>query len=161
MSAISVKKVGIDIKSPSLIVFYENEFGKLHRRFMPIRNFSTTSLITSVVNELYRKHHEFLKNIAKTKIEWLVRLAQHRIQGVEMREALNSTRMEFSVNPDEDLNKAENSVLERKKSIMNESFEANRIKRDDPDFQYDVEVDFHQGIIESSEWDSDKDDPEF
>jgi len=43
---------------------------------------------------------------------------------------------------------------------MDATFEKNRKKREDPDFKYDVEVDFEQGAIESCEWDSDKESDE-
>ena len=65
-----------------------------------------------------------------------------------------------TVDPDEDLNKLDDAMLNRKKEIMDASFEKNCKKRNDPDFKYDVEVDFEQGAIESCEWDSDKESDE-
>ena len=50
--------------------------------------------------------------------------------------------------------KVDEEVLKRKKAIMEESFRRNCKKIGDPDFQYDVEVDFDTGAIESADWDS-------
>ena len=52
-------------------------------------------------------------------------------------------------------------VLKRKKAIMAASFAKHSKKIGDPDFQYDIEVDFDAGgTIESCDWDS-GDDNEF
>ena len=49
------------------------------------------------------------------------------------------------------------TTLKIKKSVMEQTFEKNRKRPDDPDFRYDVEVDFGSGQVETCEWDSDKD----
>lgn len=38
---------------------------------------------------------------------------------------------------------------------MEKTFEKNRKRPDDPDFQYEVEVDFDNGPLETCGWDSD------
>jgi len=48
-------------------------------------------------------------------------------------------------------------ALNFKKAVMDQTFEKNRKQPDDPDFQYDVEVDFAAGPVETCEWDSDDD----
>jgi len=48
-------------------------------------------------------------------------------------------------------------ALNFKKAVMDQTFEKNRKRPDDPDFKYDVEVDFTSGPIESCDWDSDDD----
>ena len=40
---------------------------------------------------------------------------------------------------------------------MEQTFEKHQKKIGDPDFQYDVEVDFEGGAIESCDWDSEED----
>lgn len=65
-----------------------------------------------------------------------------------------------AIDPEEDLNKVDENTLKIKKAIMDQTFEKNRKRPDDPGFQYDVEVNFDDGPIESCEWDSDKDSDE-
>jgi len=48
-------------------------------------------------------------------------------------------------------------ALNFKKAVMDQTFEKNRKRPDDPDFKYDVEVDFTSGPIETCDWDSDGD----
>ena len=58
------------------------------------------------------------------------------------------------------LNKLDDSDLQKVKDVMDEEFEKNRLKPGDEGWKYDVEVDFStpQGGIESSAWDNDDDD---
>lgn len=64
-----------------------------------------------------------------------------------------------AVNPDEDLNKLDDEELERIKKEMDREFEKNRIKPDDPDFEYDKPRDFGPPK-EDCEWDEDEDEDE-
>lgn len=52
-------------------------------------------------------------------------------------------------------------ALNFKKAVMDRTFEKNRKRPDDPDFKYDVEVDFNCGSIETCDWDSDDNDNVF
>ena len=83
-----------------------------------------------------------------------------RLNGISLDECVMRNKGLDTIDPEEDLNKLDDVTLKRKKEIMDASFEKNRKKRDDPDFEYDVEVDFEQGAIESCEWDSDKESDE-
>ena len=56
---------------------------------------------------------------------------------------------------DEDLNKATDEYLEKKKEEMNIVFESNRVKPGDEGYVYDKEVDFDVGPKMESGWDSD------
>ena len=56
---------------------------------------------------------------------------------------------------DEDLNKATDEYLEKKKEEMNIVFESNRVKPGDEGYVYDKEVDFDDGPKMESGWDSD------
>lgn len=56
---------------------------------------------------------------------------------------------------DEDLNKATDEYLEKKKEEMNAMFELHRLKPGDEDYVYDKEVDFDVGPKMESGWDSD------
>ena len=60
-----------------------------------------------------------------------------------------------SVN-DDDLNKATDEYLEKKKEEMDVLFESNRLKPGDEGYVYDKEVDFDVGPKMESGWDSDE-----
>lgn len=76
-----------------------------------------------------------------------------------MEASLDGIRKEESIDPDEDLNKLDDKELAKRKNLMDELFEKNRKKKDDPDFEYNVEVDFNEGgAVESSGWDDNSED---
>lgn len=162
LSNIITKKCGVRFKPPAIILYYEDkEASKLHERIMPLHDFNENSNVKLAIEELRDKHKQYLCLVSNLKLEKLARIIQENMKGLTMKDILSNIEKEFSVDPNEDLNKVDEDTLQRKKDIMNEIFEANRIKPGDPDFLYDVEVDFHQPAIESSEWDSDKDEPIF
>ena len=66
-----------------------------------------------------------------------------------------------TINPEENLNRVDPETLQRKKLIMDTSFEQKRKKPGDPDFQYNVEVDFETAVVETSGWDSEESDMDF
>jgi len=53
-----------------------------------------------------------------------------------------------------DLNKVSTEELKQKKDEMEVLFEANQVKPGEPNYEYDKEVDFELGKVESG-WDSD------
>ncbi|XP_066203432.1 centrosomal protein of 19 kDa [Saccopteryx leptura] len=60
-----------------------------------------------------------------------------------------------SIDPEEDLNKLDDKELAKRKSIMDELFEKNNKKKDDPGFVYDIEVEFPQDEqLQSCGWDT-------
>ena len=56
---------------------------------------------------------------------------------------------------EEDLNKLDNYELEKRKALMDEEFEKHRIKPGETNFEYDKEVEFDVGKLESG-WDDDE-----
>ena len=46
-------------------------------------------------------------------------------------------------------------TLNIKKAVMEQTFEKNRKRPDDPDFKYEVDVEFDNGPLETCGWDSD------
>ena len=60
-----------------------------------------------------------------------------------------------TIDPEQNLNVVDEETLKIKKAIMNQTFEKNRKKPDDPDFDYDVEKDFEP--VETCDWDSGSD----
>ncbi|XP_077988090.1 centrosomal protein of 19 kDa-like [Glandiceps talaboti] len=157
------KQCGVRFDPPALVITYTNSDKKFHRRTMPIRNFTKRSGISRVADELIDnpRHKKYLENISRPQIEKLLRIIQEHLKGISLQESLAAIKQENTIDPDEDLNKVDDSTLRFKKKLMDETFEKNRRKPGDEDFEYDVDMDFHPAI-ETNEWDDDNDsDPEF
>ncbi|KAK2175751.1 hypothetical protein NP493_711g03051 [Ridgeia piscesae] len=160
--SIILKKCGVRFTPPALIVTYTNDVGKLHRRTMPLRNFNKNSGVSRIVQEMKenKRHEKYLRHMSPLQLEKLIMILHDRLNGISLDECVMRNKGLDTVDPEEDLNKLDDVTLKRKKEIMDATFEKNRKKREDPDFKYDVEVDFEQGAIESCEWDSDKESDE-
>ncbi|GIY39187.1 centrosomal protein of 19 kDa [Caerostris extrusa] len=154
-------QIGVRFKQPAIVLLYE-ENSKYRKRIMPVRDLKKNSSVNMIANDLKEHHDRFLKDVPNFKIEKMLRLIQNDMKGLELDESLQEISKEYSVDPEENLNDTDDFTLKRKKEIMDVTFEKNRKKPGDPDFQYDVEVDFSQVAgIESSIWDSEKEDDEF
>ncbi|GFS32340.1 centrosomal protein of 19 kDa [Trichonephila inaurata madagascariensis] len=154
-------QIGVRFKQPAIVLLYE-ENSKYRKRIMPVRELKKNSSVALIASDFKEHHERYLKNVPNFKIEKMLRLIQNDMKGLELEESLQEINKEFSVDPEENLNDADDIELKRKKEIMNLTFEKNQKKPGDPDFKYDVEVDFSQVAgIESSIWDSEKDDDEF
>lgn len=93
------------------------------------------------------------------QLERLYKLLRGHLKGERLEESLDGIQKEETIDPEEDLNKLDDKELAKKKSIMDEVFEKNRKKKDDPDFEYNVEVEFSQdGVVESFGWDENSED---
>ena len=156
LESVKPLKIGVRFKQPALLLLYE-ENSKYRKRFMPIRGLKKNSAVSVVAGDLKDRHAKYLTNVPDFKIEKMLRLIQNDMRGLELEESLQELEKEFSIDPNENLNELTDEELKRKKEIMNLSFEKNRKKPEDPDFQYDVQVDFSEITgIESSIWDSEK-----
>jgi len=127
----------------------------LHRRTMPLRNFTKRSGIARAAEELKNnsRHKKYLEHLPSAQLEKLISMIRDKLSGLSKEEILDKAKSLNVINPEEDLNKVDESTLNLKKAIMDQTFEKNRKKPDDSDFQYDVEVDFQAGHVESCEWD--------
>lgn len=76
------------------------------------------------------------------------------MQGHSLQHSLAS----FQVDPEEDLNKLNDDQLARKKGHMDKLFEQNRRHKDDPNFVYDIEVEFSPSDQGKCSWDGESDD---
>ncbi|NWR79711.1 CEP19 protein, partial [Centropus unirufus] len=104
------------------------------------------------------RHKAYLAGVSLRQLERLYRLLQGHLGGESLDESLEKLRQEENIDPEEDLNKLDDEDLAKKKSVMDELFEKNRKKKDDPDFIYDVEVEFpQQEQLESCGWDAESD----
>ncbi|XP_071949572.1 centrosomal protein of 19 kDa-like [Antedon mediterranea] len=159
---VTPKKCGVRVEPPMLILKYENSSKKLRERIMPLRNFNKNTNITCFTTELKNnpRHKQYLQHVSEFQIEKLLRIIQAVLHGSSLEESLATAKKQYEIDPEEDLNKLDDDDLKKKKTAMNDSYEKNRKKPGDPDFQYDVEVEFpameNRGI-ETSAWDSDSD----
>lgn len=100
------------------------------------------------------RHRDYLEGVSQSQLEKLHIILRDHMQGFSLEHSLSS----FCLDPDEDLNKLDDEDLARKKGQMDELFEKNRRRKDDPDFVYDFEVDFTKTTLEKCSWDNESDD---
>uniref|UniRef100_A0A8D0L9R7 Centrosomal protein of 19 kDa n=1 Tax=Sphenodon punctatus TaxID=8508 RepID=A0A8D0L9R7_SPHPU len=155
------KKCGIQFQPPSIILIYEDKAStRVRQRIMPIRNFSKFSDCSRAAEELKNnpRHKAYLTRVSLQQLQKLYSLLRGHLRGQSLVQSLEKIQQEETVNPEEDLNKLDDKELARKKSIMDELFEKNRKKKNDPDFIYNVEVAFPQNErLESCGWDAESD----
>ncbi|KAM9317140.1 centrosomal protein of 19 kDa [Gastrophryne carolinensis] len=158
------RKCGIRFEPPAIILVYQKTEEKMRRRIMPIRNFSKFSDCSRAAEQLKNnpRHKPYLEEISLKQLERLHKILRGHLKGESLEVSLEAVRKEETIDPDEDLNKLDDKELTKRKNIMDELFEKNRKKRDDPDFEYNVEVDFnHDAVVESCGWDDEDEDDAF
>jgi centrosomal protein CEP19 len=131
---------------------------------MPLRNFNKHSGVQRVAKELRQnsRHARYLELLPVAQLEKLISMIHDHLNGMNRQVIIDKARTLDRIDPEEDLNKVDETTLNFKKAVMDKTFEKNRKRLDDPDFKYDVEVDFGAGAVETCEWDSDdKDDDGF
>ncbi|XP_024067727.1 centrosomal protein of 19 kDa [Terrapene carolina triunguis] len=155
------KKCGIRFQPPSVILIYEDENkNRARQRIMPIRNFSKFSDCSRAAEQLKNnpRHQAYLQGVSLQQLQKLYSLLRGHLQGKSLAQSLEQIQQEETIDPEEDLNKLDDKELAKRKSIMDELFEKNRKKKDDPDFTYNVEVEFPQvERLESCGWDAESD----
>ncbi|XP_061183110.1 centrosomal protein of 19 kDa-like [Saccostrea echinata] len=159
---IEVKRCGVKFSPPALVLNYLiKASGKMHRRTMPLRNFNKNSSVDATVDELLTnpRHAKFVKCMPKFQLYRLVAIIRDKLSGMSLEDSLAKNDEIDRLDPEEDLNKVDDETLRRKKSLMEDTFEKHVKKPGDPDFQYDVQVDFDE--VEACEWDSEESDQEF
>ncbi|XP_028924161.1 centrosomal protein of 19 kDa [Ornithorhynchus anatinus] len=161
----TAKKCGIRFQPPAIILIYEAEAtSKVRQRIMPVRNFSKYSDSRRAAEQLKNnvRHKEYLENVSLRQLEKLFGYLRGHLWGRTVAQTTERPRREATVDPEEDLNKLDDKELAQRKSIMDELFEKNRLKKDDPNFVYDVEIEFPQdGQLQSCGWDAESADEEF
>ncbi|CAM5165151.1 unnamed protein product [Natator depressus] len=157
----AAKKCGIRFQPPSIILIYEDENkDRARQRIMPIRNFSKFSDCSRAAEQLKNnpRHKAYLQGVSLRQLQKLYSLLRGHLQGQSLAQTLEQLHQEETIDPEEDLNKLDDKELAKRKSIMDELFEKNRKKKDDPDFTYNVEVEFPQDEqLESCGWDAESD----
>ncbi|XP_055481121.1 centrosomal protein of 19 kDa [Psammomys obesus] len=152
------KKCGVRFQPPAMILIYENENeGKSRQRIMPVRNFSKFSDCTRAAEQLKNnpRHKTYLEQVSLKQLEKLFAFLRGHLQGQSLAETKEQIQRETTIDPEEDLNKLDDKELAKRKSIMDELFEKNQKRKDDPGFVYDVEVEFPQDEqLLSCSWDA-------
>ncbi|VDM03506.1 unnamed protein product [Schistocephalus solidus] len=146
---------GIKCQPPSLLIKYKfNYKTKVH--VIRLHEFPSSVSVLELYDNLIKKnrHKYFLEQVPKIQLIRLLSILKSVINGQSLEDSLRINAALECISSNEDLNKADDETLERKKLVMEETFERNRIRPTDPDFEYDIEVDFPKQI-ETSGWDSD------
>lgn len=154
----TAKKCGIRFQPPAIILIYESEMkGKNRQRIMPVRNFSKFSDCNQAAEQLKNnpRHKSYLEQVSLRQLERLFSFLRGYLSGQSLAETMEQIRRETTIDPEEDLNKLDDKELAKRKSIMDELFEKNQKKKDDPNFVYDIEVEFPQDEqLQSCGWDT-------
>lgn len=154
----TAKKCGIRFQPPAIVLIYESEIkGKIRQRIMPVRNFSKFSDCTRAAEQLKNnpRHKSYLEQVTLRQLEKLFSFLRGYLSGESLAETMEQIRRETTIDPEEDLNKLDDKELAKRKSIMDELFEKNQKKKDDPNFVYDIEVEFPQDDqLQSCGWDT-------
>ncbi|KAM6304953.1 centrosomal protein of 19 kDa [Aegotheles albertisi] len=156
----AAKKCGVCFQPPSIILIYTDGRDKTRQRIMPVRNFSKFSDCALAAEQLKNnpRHKAYLEGVSLCQLRKMYSLLKGHLGGESLAESLEKFQQEETIDPEEDLNKLDDRELAKRKSIMDELFEMNRKKKDDPDFIYDIEVDFPQDEqLESCGWDLESD----
>ncbi|MCJ8737643.1 hypothetical protein PDJAM_G00026500 [Pangasius djambal] len=152
---IIAKRCGIKFDPPSVILIYENEHtNKLRKRVMPVRNFSEYSDCSRAAERLkhHSRHAHYLDSVSLEQLVRLYTVLRDHLRGLSVEESLREQRQSHT--REEDLNKLSDEELNHHKAQMDVLFELNRRRKDDPDFVYDLEVEFPENSTrEPCSWD--------
>ncbi|XP_053368972.1 centrosomal protein of 19 kDa [Clarias gariepinus] len=152
---IIAKQCGIKFDPPSVILIYENkQTNKLRKRVMPVRSFSQYSDCGRAAERLkhHPRHGHYLDSVSLEQLVRLHTVLRDHLRGLSVEESLKGQH--HSHTPEEDLNKLSDEELNRHKTQMDVLFELNRRHKNDPDFVYDLEVEFPEtSARETCSWD--------
>ncbi|XP_023646309.1 centrosomal protein of 19 kDa isoform X1 [Paramormyrops kingsleyae] len=152
------KRCGVKFSPPAIVLIYEDaDTGKMRQRIMPVRNFSKFSDCSRAAERLKNslRHSPYLEGVSQEQLERLHTVLRDHLLG----RPLLTPRPDPG---DEDLNKLEDEELACRKAQMDELFERNRRREEDPDFVYDLEVEFPESDArEPCSWDEDESDDAF
>ncbi|XP_015253078.1 centrosomal protein of 19 kDa [Cyprinodon tularosa] len=154
---LEAKRCGVVFSPPSILLIYvQTETKKIRKRSIPVRDFSKYSDCSMAAERLKNqpRHREYLDQVPQSQLEKLLMILRDHMRGLSLEESLAS----FQLDPEEDLNKLDDEELARKKGQMDTLFERNRKWKDDPDFVYNLEVEFDKPSQEKCSWDEESDD---
>uniref|UniRef100_A0A8C2GRI3 Centrosomal protein of 19 kDa n=1 Tax=Cyprinus carpio TaxID=7962 RepID=A0A8C2GRI3_CYPCA len=161
--SIVAKRCGVKFVPPSIILIYENtNSSKMRKRVIPVRNFSQYSDCSRAAERLkhHLRHSVYLESVSLAQLERLHLILRDHLKGLSLEESLAAQRVSGA--SDEDLNKLSDDELNRRKAQMDQLFQRNRKHKEDPDFVYDLEVEFPENSVrETCSWDEEQSDEEF
>lgn len=153
----TAKKCGVNFKPPSVVVIYvESASGKTRKRIIPVRNFSQFSDCSKAAEQMKHnpRHRDYLECVSLGQLVKLHSILRDHLGGVSLEQSLVALGRDDTAEEDEekfvthlseeDLNKLSDEELARRKADMDIVFEQNRKQKGDPDFVYDLEVEFPQ-----------------
>ncbi|NXN94971.1 CEP19 protein, partial [Rhinopomastus cyanomelas] len=153
----TAKKCGVCFQPPSIVLIYkEDSQDKTRQRIMPVRSFAKFSDCSIAAEQLKNnpRHKAYLEGVPLHQLVKLYILLKGHLRGESLAESLEKYQQQQTIDPEEDMNKLDDKELAKRKSIMDELFTKNRKTKDDPDFVYDIEVEFPQDEeMESCGWD--------
>jgi len=152
---ISVKKIGISFNGPSIVLLYSQN-GNTRKREMPLRDLKADSDCRNIVNKIKLRHSEHLESVSDIRLEKLVMLARENLKGVGLEKGLKNVETFLKVDPEENMNKLTDTELNRRKELMDLTFEKNSIGKGHPEFVYDKEVEFKPSK-KAGDWDDESD----
>ena len=126
---------------------------------MPLRRFTLTTDPRAKAEELRTRHLRHLENVPILTVAKLLHLVQETFLQTPISEAVRRVEAKFQLDKETDLNTVSDAHLRLQKDIMQVSFMANAVVRDDPDFVYDKQVVFNLPKI-SSRWDDEENEQE-
>ncbi|XP_036608795.1 centrosomal protein of 19 kDa-like [Trichosurus vulpecula] len=158
----TAKKCGIRFQPPVIIMIYQGEAkGKNCQHIMPVQNFSKFSDCSRAAEQLkYNPRHKvYLEGVSLQQLEKLFTFLKGFLRGQTLDQTMEQIQRETTINPEEDPNKLDDKELAKRKSTMDELFKKNQKKKDDPDFVYDIEIEFPQDEqLQACSWDAESDD---
>ena len=156
---IDIHQCGIKFDPPAIVITYtECDTKKHRRRTMPLRDFTKTSNVEKAAEELRKspRHKKYVSHITLAQLERLITIIKDKLNGLSLTESVERNNKMDAIDPEEDLNRVDEETLKRKKAVMENTFEKHQVKPTDPDFKYDVEVEFETNHVIESGWDSDE-----
>ena len=156
---IEIHQCGIKFDPPAIVITYtECDTKKHRRRTMPLRDFTKTSNVEKAAEELRTspRHKKYVSHITLAQLERLITIIKDKLNGLSLTESVERNNKMDAIDPEEDLNRVDEETLKRKKAVMENTFEKHQVKPTDPDFKYDVEVEFETNHVIESGWDSDE-----
>ncbi|XP_042858988.1 centrosomal protein of 19 kDa-like [Penaeus japonicus] len=157
-SGIEPKRLGIRAQPPALILIYRNADGRERQRTMPVRFLNKFGPVEKVLKELKERHKEHLEKVPDLRMEKMLRILQESQKGRSVDEAVSNIGRDYDLDPNQDLNKLNDEQLNRKKKIMDSTFQKNQLKPGDQGYEYDKQVDFDNVEKVEAGWDSSEED---
>lgn len=105
------------------------------------------------------RHKVYLEGVSLQQLEKLFTFLKGFLRGQTLDQTMEQIQRETTINPEEDPNKLDDKELAKRKSTMDELFKKNQKKKDDPDFVYDIEIEYPQDEqLQACSWDAESDD---